>query len=146
MMMRILTTTAVLAMSVASSTAFAGKYDDGIPVKICVQDEEGEPISTAVIRHPEESDRHRVNTTTGCWEESVLYMPDGSELKFEKGTELQFEISAPNYSNENITYTVRKRKNIIRVTLAELNLDFGEIEENEPMIQFGRDKPIDGAQ
>lgn len=131
------------SLLIASSSATA-QDAPGIPVAVQVTDVAGAPIPTAVVRHPKEADRHRVNTENGKWEDSVLYMPDGSELIFEKGMELEFEISAPGYQNARVTYTVRKRRNVVPVVLHKMELDLSEDEElDDPVIQFGRDKPID---
>lgn len=138
----------------ALALAFAGcllwsapataQEDEGIPVTVEVKDTKGEPIPTAVVRHPQEEQRHPVNTQTGRWTESILYLPNGEELKFEKGMVLEFEVSAPGYKNAHITYTVRKRKNLAPVVLEEMDLDLTDDEEmDDPVIQFGRDKPID---
>ena len=135
---------ALIPMGCAKSGAPKGATDDvGVPVKIVVLDIESNPISTAVIRHPKEEDRRRVNTFDGSWQGSVLYLPDGSELIFEKGMELTFEISAPGYMNEKATFLVRSRKNVFKIVLQKM--DFGEESDefDEPVIQFGRDKPID---
>ncbi|MBT3221446.1 MAG: hypothetical protein HN348_20375, partial [Proteobacteria bacterium] len=63
------------ALFLTSSVAIA--EDIGIPVTVQVVDIEGVPIATAVVRHPMEADRHRVNTETGRWTASILYMPNG---------------------------------------------------------------------
>ncbi len=116
----------------------------GIPVTVIVTDVAGAPISTAVVRHPDEQDRHRVNVTDGHTDISVLYLPDGSELVFTKGMEVEFEVSAPGYQNAHVKYLVRKRRNVVPVTLEKMDLSeqVGEGDE-DPAIQFGRDKPID---
>jgi hypothetical protein len=125
-------------------TAPAMADDIGIPVTVQVTDTEGMPIATAVVRHPSEQDRHRVNTETGKWVARVLYLPNGDELVFEKGMELEFEISAPGYKNLRVTYFVRKRKNVVPVVLEKMDFDLDSEEEiDDPVIQFGRDKPID---
>ena len=116
----------------------------GVPVTVQVLDTVGQPVPTAVVRHPNEESRHRVNTETGKWTDSVLYLPNGDELIFEKGMELEFEISAPGYQNARVKYFVRKRKNLVPVVLQKMELDLTEDEEqDDPVIQFGRDKPID---
>ncbi len=115
------------------------RYADGVPVEVTVLDAGGAPVPTAVIRHPDEADRHRVNSLTGSWEESKLYMPDGSELIFVPGMSIQLEVSAPGYMTQVIQYDIRKRKNNVQVTLQELVLDESDIDE--PLLQFGRDKP-----
>ncbi len=131
----------IIGGSLASSAADAkkNKYEDGVPLKVTVVDAVGEPVPTAVIRHPDEADRHRVNSLTGSWEESKLYMPDGSELIFVPGMSIQLEVSAPGYMTQIIQYDVRKRKNNLEVSLVELELDDSDIDE--PLLQFGRDKP-----
>lgn len=120
--------------------------EEGVPVTVKVLDEEGKPVPTAVVRHPLEADRHRVNTFDGTFTTSVLYLPDGTEMKFLKGMELELEISAPGYVNERIKYVIRKRKNVVEVVLRKMDLDAAlEQEEEDVVIQFGRDKPIDGS-
>jgi hypothetical protein len=133
------------AVTFVPAVAYADDAEEGVPVKVIVLDVEGKPIPTAVVRHPQEADRHRVNTFDGSWEASVLYLPDGSELKFTKGMELELEISAPGYVNQRIKYLVRKRKNVVQVQLAKMEFDMGQEDEDDPVIQFGRDKPIDGS-
>jgi len=115
--------------------------NQGVEVRIRVMDEAGDAIPTAVVRHPEEADRRRVNSVTGEWMASVLYLPDGSELIFVPGMSLQLEISAPGYMTQVIQYDIRKRKNLAEVTLLALKVDEETIDE--PMIQFGRDRPRD---
>lgn len=127
----------------ASGTALA-QEEIGIPVTVQVLDTSGAPVPTAVIRHPDEESRHRVNVETGKWTDSVLYLPNGDELIFEKGMELQFEISAPGYENQRVSYFVKKRKNLVPIVLRKMELDLTEEDDMEdPVIQFGRDKPID---
>ncbi len=124
----------------ASPDAVAARAGDtpGIPITVTVIDQAGEPVPTAVIRHPDEADRHRVNSVDGSWTESVLYMPDGTELKFEKGLTLFLEVSAPGYSIQIVQYEVKKRKNSLEVTLMPAPEDDEPIEE--PMMSFGRDE------
>jgi len=125
---------------VATSSAEAGKKaDEGVNVRITVMDEAEQPIPTAVVRHPDEADRRRVNSVTGVWEDSILYLPDGSELRFVPGMTLKFEISAPGYITQVIQYDVRKRNNKVEIRLKEMEIEEEEIEE--PLIQFGRDRP-----
>ncbi|MBW1881230.1 MAG: hypothetical protein JRI25_14075 [Deltaproteobacteria bacterium] len=126
-----------------SPVSDAKDSDDGIPIEVRVMDPSQNPVATAVVRHPEEEERHRVNTVTGSWVGSILYLPDGSMLKFEKGMNVRFEISAPGYVTETVHYVVRKRKNVIEVMLEPMEVE-EEIEEEMPIIGFGRDKPIGG--
>ncbi len=117
--------------------------DEGIPVEVRVLDAAGKALPTAVVRHPDEQERHHVNTVTGSWVGSVLYMPDGSMVPFEKGAELTFEVSAPGHITQTVRYVVRKRKNVIEVVMQEMP-QVEEEEEDMPIIGFGRDKPIGG--
>jgi hypothetical protein len=114
----------------------------GIKVTLVVTDVAGAPIPTAVVRHPAEQDRHRVNVTDGHTDIDTLYLPDGSKLEFTKGMEIEFEISAPGYRNAHVTYVVRKRRNVVPVTLEKMDLS-ETVTDEDPEIQFGRDKPID---
>lgn len=142
--MKSLLTSLLLASSLLSAPALAGDDSEGILVTVEVLDVEGKPIPTAVVRHPDEADRHRVNTETGRWQAQVLYLPNGDELVFVKGMELEFEVSAPGYKNARVKYFVRKRKNLVPVVLEKMEFDLSSDENVEdPVIQFGRDKPID---
>jgi hypothetical protein len=138
----------MLALGLLLVAAPAGAKDDepeGIDVTIKVLDEAGMPVPTAVVRHPDEQFRHPVNTFDGSWTDSILYLPDGSEIVFEKGMEVEFEISAPGYMNQRFVYLIKKRKNVVPVTLQKMDLSSEDLEADDPVIQFGRDKPIDGA-
>jgi len=119
-----------------------GKADgEGVPVTVVVVDLEGNPVPTAVIRHPDEADRRRVNAVTGEWTGQVLYLPDGSEMIFTPGMSLTLEISAPGFMTQVIQYDIRKRGNKVEIILPQIDLDEDDVEE--PLIQFGRDKPRD---
>lgn len=130
-----------LLMGLAPGSVAEAKKDKdaGVNVRITVLDEAGAPIPTAVVRHPDEADRRRVNSVTGVWEDSILYLPDGSELRFVPGMTLQFEISAPGYITQVVQYDVRKRNNKLEIGLKQMEIEEEEIDE--PLIQFGRDKP-----
>ncbi len=132
---------ALFAALFASGPALAAKSKEieGVMVRMTVTDPDEQPIPTAVIRHPDEADRHRVNSLTGSWEDTKLYMPDGSELVFVPGMSIQFEVSAPGYLTRIIQYDIRKRKNHVPVVLSPLLLEEQGVEE--PLLQFGRDKP-----
>ena len=121
------------------SPALAKPAEEGVSVRVVVRDDSKTPIATAVVRHPQEADRHRVNAVDGSWEASVLYLPDGSELRFTAGMTLNLEISAPGFTTQVLTYQVRKRRNLIDVTLPKIDTDDSQIEE--PTISFGRDEP-----
>lgn len=128
-----------LMLSTVLAAGCAAKGTVGTPVTLKILDEQEEPIPTAVIRHPEEADRHRVNAVDGSWTDEVLYMADGSELIFEPGLMLVFECSAAGYETQVIQYQVRRRKNDVIVSLRSLEFDEDTIEE--PMMSFGRDNP-----
>jgi hypothetical protein len=73
----------------------------------------------------------------------VLYLPDGSELIFTPGISLQLEVSAPGFMTKVISYDVKKRRNQFPVALDGMSLKDTDFEE--PIIQFGRDKPKSDA-
>jgi hypothetical protein len=137
--MSLLFTLIVQSLLSTASPALAKPADEGVPVRVVVRDDTKTPIATAVVRHPQEADRHRVNAVDGSWEASVLYLPDGSELRFTAGMTLNLEISAPGYTTQVLTYQVRKRRNLVDVTLPKIDTDDSQIEE--PTISFGRDEP-----
>jgi hypothetical protein len=143
-MIRNLSIAAFTAAFLALTGPSAMAQEEGIPVAVEVKDATTDKIiPTAVVRHPMEAERHRVNTETGRWTEKVLYMSDGSELLFTKGMVLNFEVSAPGYSNASVAYVVRKRNNIIPVYLNKMELSLDDDLDSDPNIQFGRDKPLD---
>ncbi len=128
-----------LLLGMAVAPAEAAKSSEGVLVTVIVLDETGEPIKSAVIRHPEEADRHRVNSVDGKWEGNVLFMPDGTELRFTPGMTLDLEISAAGYMTQVFQYQVRKRRNVVEVRLVAIELDTEQIDE--PIITFKQDKP-----
>ncbi len=134
----------LLLIGLLTSCATLGKKDPnaGVVVTIQVLDTKGSPIPTAVVRHPEEADPHRVNSLNGEWYASELYLPDGGEIIFQPGMDLKLEISAPGYMTRNIQYKIEKRKNDVPVTLDTLEVDDSEI--IAPTLEFGRDKPREG--
>ncbi len=113
---------------------------EGVPVRVYVLDEDTkDPIPSAVVRHPDEAERHRVNAVGGYWEGSVLYQPKAQELVFTPGMTIQLEISAPGYITREIIYDIKRRRNHFPVYLDRIELESDEVEE--PIIQFDRDKP-----
>lgn len=131
----------ILAGMALTAPAAAKDGDDsgGVPVRVVVSDQQGRPIPTAVVRHPQEQDRHRVNSVDGAWEATVLYLPDGTELPFVPRSSIELEISAPGYVTQVLTYQVRRRHNVVEVALPPLVMDDAAVEE--PTISFGRDEP-----
>lgn len=128
-----------LIASVGVAEAKPKDPNEGVPVKVIVKDDESKPIPTAVVRHPLEADRHRVNSVDGSWETSVLYLPDGTELRFTPGQTVDLEISAPGYVTQVFQYQIRKRRNVVELKLHKIENEVEQIEE--PMITFGRDVP-----
>ena len=116
--------------------------EPGIPLTLKVVDDQGKVIPSAVIRHPEEQERHRVNSYDGTWTASWLIMPDGRELVFERDLLLEFEISAPGYLNKPVVYVMKRRKNSVEIVLEPMDFSFEEDELDEPEIGFGVDKPL----
>jgi hypothetical protein len=134
---------AALAFWTGDAQAKGDEGTEGVLVKVKVLDVAGAAVPTAVIRHPDEADRHRVNAQTGEWSASVLYLPDGSEMIFTPGMVLTLEISAPGFMTKIIQYDIRKRKNNLEVALDALPMEEESIEE--PVMQFGRDRPRDAG-
>ena len=135
---------AIVLMCVLSPRAFADKGEPaGVPVRVTVLDATGAPVSTAVVRHPKEADRHRVNAATGEWEASALYLPDGSGLPFVPGTTLEREVSAPGYLTRVVEHEIKKKKNRIDVVLEAIDLDAPD--DGEPILEFDRDVPREDA-
>lgn len=117
--------------------------EEGVEVTIVVLDAENKPIPTAVVRHPGAAERNRVNSVNGEWKDSRVYLPDGSEMLFLPGMNLQLEVSAPGYMLRIVSYDIRKRNNRVPIVLDKLPEESEEMEE--PMIQFGRDRPIESG-
>jgi hypothetical protein len=120
----------------------ASSDEPGIPLTLKVVGVDGKVIPSAVIRHPEEQERHRVNSYDGTWTASWLIMPDGRELVFERDLLLEFEISAPGYLNKPVVYVMKRRKNSVEIALEKMDFSFEEDELDEPEISFGVDKPL----
>ncbi len=113
---------------------------EGVPVRVYVLDQvTKDPIPSAVVRHPDEAERHRVNAVSGYWEASVLYLPKAKELIFTPGMPISLEVSAPGYITREIIYDIKRRRNHIPVYLDRIEMDSDVIED--PIIQFDRDKP-----
>ena len=128
----------LLAMIQASAAG-----PDGTLITVRVLDQQGEPVSTAVVRHREEKVLHRVNTDTGEFSERVLYLEDGEELFIKKGMQLDFEVSAPGYRTKSIQCNVRRRKNVFEVPLQPLYLDPNEEKAEQIEIPMPRPRLLD---
>lgn len=96
----------------------ARAQDLGVPVTLEVRDAARDIlVPTATVTSPLEGEPHAVNTETARWTDSVLYLPDGSELVFERRMEVTFEVSAPGYLTERVTVRLRRRRNRFIVPL-----------------------------
>ena len=131
----------VLTVFTVSPTAQAN--DPGLPVVVQVVDSEGEPIRTAVIRNPLETDRHQVNRINGEWEATTLYLDGGAEIPFKRGMEVDFEVSAPGFQSTSVSMALKKRKNVYTVTLQQMKVTDGDDEVGDIPVAFGRDIPRD---
>jgi hypothetical protein len=129
-------------LAVLAVLLMAPKSSGGLALTIQVMDDTGSPVTTAVVRHPDEAMRHHVNAVTGSWSGTALYLDEGVEVPFHEGQDVTFEVSAPGFLTETVRYIVRKRRNTIVVTLSAMELHGDQLED--PLISFGRDKPIDG--
>lgn len=117
---------------------------EGVPVRVYVLDQGSkDPIPTAVVRHPDEAERHRVNAVSGYWEGSVLYLPKAQELVFTPGMSIQLEVSAPGYMTKEIMYDIKRSRNYFNVYLDKIEMDTEEFDD--PIIQFDRDRPASGG-
>lgn len=142
---------ALFGMLVSSEAALAkdkkAKPVEKETVSVMVVDVDGNPLPNAMVRVPETEGRRDVTPDTGVWEADMLYKLDGSEFFFSKGTVLDFTITAPGYEAATVAWTVRGRKNGIRVVLAPLPADAKPTtEDDELMIQwFKRTTPVDSG-
>ena len=136
--------TALLLMSSEPVFAKKGNKNEGVLLSITVIDEKSSsPIPTAVIKHPEEIDPHRVNEVSGKWQATELFFADGREMPFLPGMTIQLEVSAPNYITNIIQYDVRSRRNNIEVPLVPMDLNTNNIDI--PIIPFPRDQERSGG-
>jgi len=135
--------TAAVGLVAPREAAAKKRAEEGVAVTIVVLDAENKPIPTAVVRHPGAAERNRVNSVNGEWKDSRVYLPDGSEMLFLPGMNLQLEVSAPGYMLRIVSYDIRKRNNRVPIVLDKLPEESEEMEE--PMIQFGRDRPIESG-
>lgn len=139
---------ALISMLLASEAASAkdpkSKPVEKQLVSVTVVNPEGEPLGNAMVRVPDTEGRRDVTPATGTWETDMLYRLDGSELYFSKGVVLDLTITAPGFEAVNVAWTVRNRKNGIRVVLAPLPADAKPTTEDEElMIQWFKRTPVD---
>lgn len=133
-------TLAALFASLFTSTP-ASHPGENVSIQV-VDADLGTPVATATLRHPFEEIRHSVNTASGTWQGYALYAPDGSEQLIERGDELAFDVSAPGYISQSVTYRVRRRKNTVVVVLEPMEVAVQDLEE-DVQITFARDVPLD---
>ena len=93
--------------------------------------------------HPGEAELNRGKAVNREWKDARVYLPDVSEMLFLPGMNLQLEVSAPGYMLRIVSYDIRKRNNRVPIVLDKLPEESEEMEE--PMIQFGRDRPIESG-
>ena len=104
------------------------KKGEGVKVSITVVDHDSsEPIATAKIQHPKEEVPHRVNEVNGMWSDTEILLPEGM-LQFTPGSTLDFEVSAPGYVTQHITYDVRRWKNNLSIKLQKMDISTTGIE------------------
>lgn len=129
---------------IGNAEAKKRKEGEGVLIEITVLDKEDDaPIATAVVKHAKESDPSRVNQLSGKWQAKEVFNADGEEFPFLPGSTEQFSISAPGYMTRAVTYDVRRRANVIEVSLEKMFMEQEEIEDL--IIPFGRDQERDGG-
>lgn len=142
--MRPLVPLLLLAGTVANANK-SSVQDEGIPLVVSVVDAKtGLPIPFASVREQQEKELHPVNRKTGQFATTMLYPSYNDEIVLTKGMELVLEITAPNYQPTRVDYVMRRRKNKVLVSLEPMDIpaNIGD----EPVWQFGRDKPIGGRE
>jgi len=90
------------------------------PVTVTVTDEAGAVVPAARVRFLEEDELHLVNSGTGMFTTSVLYLRDGSEKVLEKGSTHAFEVVAPGYQRFSGEVVFDGRKEAVAVTLSPM--------------------------
>ncbi|TVQ93915.1 MAG: hypothetical protein EA397_03310 [Deltaproteobacteria bacterium] len=117
---------------------------EGIPLVITIIDgKTGKPIPFATVRETQERQLKMVERASGQISMSKLYPSYNDEIPLTRGMELNIEVTAAAYEPKLVTYTMRRRRNRVLVSLEPM-----EIEANygsEPQLQFGRDKPLDSG-
>ena len=73
----------------------------------------------------------------------MLYLPKARELVVQPGMTIQLEVSAPAYMTKEIMYDIKRRRNHFDVYLDKIDEDTEDFDD--PIIQFGRDKPAAGG-
>ena len=112
--------------------------DEGVLIEITVLDAETqEPIPTAVVKHSKASQPSKVNSVTGTWSDSESIDRSGDIHKFFPGNTEEFSISASGYMTYVATYDVRRRNNVIRITLEKMEIIAPNLDDT--IIPFGRD-------
>ncbi len=103
---------------VRSTTAAPEPPRAPVYLTVAVVDEAGVPVPAASVRFPIEGDTHRAHSQTGRWTASLLYLPDGTEYPFVKRGALQFDVWAPGYRYQQVSYVLSgRRKNMVTVQL-----------------------------
>jgi hypothetical protein len=121
-----------------SAEAKKNNGDEGILIEITVLDAKTqEPIPTAVVKHSKASQPSKVNSVTGTWSDSESIDRSGDIHKFLPGNTEEFSVSASGYMTYVATYDVRRRNNVIRITLEEMEIIAPNLDDT--IIPFGRD-------
>jgi hypothetical protein len=87
-----------------------------IPVTVEVVDAEKAPVTTATLSIEGEDVAHQVHTETGMWTATGIVDKEG-ERPFERGQVVELTVEAEGYAPQTVSYTVRKKKNRLRVLL-----------------------------
>jgi len=126
----------------AGGSLFLGTAE-GAELDIAVTDADGAVLEIAVFRVPElDADHVYLDKVTGTWRGDALPVWKGDAVPLPVG-EITLEVSSPGYINQQITVTLRKRKvRRVRVQLEKMVLDL-DADIDDPVIFFGRDKPLD---
>jgi hypothetical protein len=109
----------VLLATLTFGAPASANEEDAKLITVRVLNETGEAIPNAWVRLPQTEGRRMVDEI-GRWQAKSLYELDGRERFFMTGMMLDFTISAPGYTSRSVTYEVRKRRNLITVSLAPM--------------------------
>jgi hypothetical protein len=117
---------------------------EGIPLVITVLDAvTGRPIPFATVRETQEKTLKMVERATGRIVLTRLEPSYNDAVPLTKGMELTLEVTAAAYEPLTVDWRMKKRNNKLIVTMKPMKIpaNIG----SDPIIQFGRDRPLDGA-
>jgi len=126
----------------ATGSLFLGSAEAG-ELDLRVTDADGAVVPTAVFRVPDlDAERVHVDSNTGTWRGDALPVWGDEPVPLPVG-EVTVEVSAPGYVHQQVTVKLRKRRaRRVQVTLERRRLDL-ETDVDDPVIVFGRFKPLD---